>query len=63
MRKQLCCDTPSRRIRVGWVSFQPDGSISFGLNDRAYISPKFKTQSMIWNAYNRVGPRTLAGQG
>jgi hypothetical protein len=55
MRKQICCDTPTRRVRIGWLSFQPDGAISFGLNDRTYISPHFQAQSMIWNAYNRVG--------
>jgi hypothetical protein len=37
------------------LSFQPDGAISFGLNDRTYIAPKFKAESMVWNAYNRIG--------
>jgi len=54
MRKQICCDTPERRVRIAWVSFQPDGSISFGLNDRTYISPKFRARHFVWNAYNRV---------
>ena len=54
MRKQLCCQTPSRRVRLGWVSFQPDGSISFGLNDKTYISPKFKARHFVWNAFNRA---------
>jgi hypothetical protein len=54
MRKQLCCDTPTRRINLGWISFQPDDySISFGLNDRTFIASKFKAQHFVWNAYNR----------
>ena len=57
MRKQICCDTPSRLVKIGWLSFQPDGSISFGLNDRTFISPRFQVQHSIWNAYNRVGVR------
>jgi hypothetical protein len=37
MLKSICCDTPNRRVRVGWLSFQPrDGAISFGLSDKAY---------------------------
>jgi hypothetical protein len=55
VRQQLCCDTPARRIRLGWLSFQPDGAISFGLNDRTYISPKFKAQHFVWSAFNRIG--------
>ena len=54
MRKQIYCDTPNRRVRIAWVSFQPDGSISFGLNDRTYISPRFRARHFVWNAYNRV---------
>lgn len=55
MRLQICCDTPLRRIRLAWLSFQPDGSISFGLNDRSFIAPRFKVLYPIWNAYNRIG--------
>jgi hypothetical protein len=55
--KQISCQTPSRRINIGWVSFQEDGSISFGLNDRTYISPKFRARIGVWSAYNRVGIR------
>lgn len=54
MRKYLVCDAPGRRIAVAWLSFQPDNSISFGLNDRTYISPRFRDRISIWNAYNRV---------
>ena len=37
------------------MSLQPDQSISFGLSDKTFISPKFKIVSDVWNAYNRVG--------
>jgi hypothetical protein len=53
MRKQLCCETPSRIINLGWLSLQPDNSISFGLNDRTFIASKFKERRFVWNAYNR----------
>jgi hypothetical protein len=44
-----------RRIRIAWLSFQPDGSISFGLSDRTHISPRFRARNYLWNAYNRIG--------
>jgi hypothetical protein len=52
--KNLTCQTPSRFVRVAWVSFQPNNDISFGLNDKTYISPKFKNRQFGWSAYNRV---------
>jgi hypothetical protein len=55
MRFQIICDTPHRRIGLAWLSLQPDGSISFGLNDRSFVSPRFKERISVWNAYNRVG--------
>jgi len=58
MLKSLCCDTPNRRIRLGWLSFQPkNGDISFGLSDNTYVSPVFQSAIGIWNAYNRVRTR------
>jgi hypothetical protein len=39
---------------IGWVSLQPDGSISVGLADRAFISPRFHARQFLWSAYNRV---------
>src|SRR3972149_1021589 len=54
MRKYLVCDVADRRIAIAWLSFQPDNSISFGLNDRTYISPRFRDRIFIWNAYNRI---------
>lgn len=39
---------------IGWVSLQPDGSVSVGLSDRAFISPRFHARQFVWNAYNRV---------
>lgn len=54
MRKNLVCKTQSRETRVAWLSFQSDDSISFGLTDRSFVSPKFCGRFMLWNAYNRV---------
>lgn len=54
MLKSLCCDTPNRRVRLGWLSFQKNGDISFGLADSAYVAPRFNASIGIWNAYNRV---------
>jgi hypothetical protein len=53
MQKHLCCDTLTRRIRVGWISFQPKGDISVGLHDKAYIAPQIKAQHFVWSAYSR----------
>lgn len=39
---------------VGWLSLQPDGSISVGLTDRAFVSPTFRARNFVWNLYNRV---------
>lgn len=39
---------------VGWISLQPDGAISVGLNDRAFVSPTFRARNFVWNLYNRV---------
>lgn len=51
----LTCQTLTRFIRVAWISFQPNGDISFGLSDRTYISPAFRARNYLFNAYNRVG--------
>jgi hypothetical protein len=50
----IYCDAAGRRVRIGYISLQSDGSISFGLTDATYISPAFKVQHHIWNAYNRI---------
>jgi hypothetical protein len=39
---------------VGWISLQPDGSISVGLSDRTFVSPAFRARNFVWNLYNRV---------
>jgi hypothetical protein len=55
MLMSLCCDTPFRRVRLGWLSFQPkDGAVSFGLSDKTYVAPAFHASIALWNAYNRV---------
>jgi len=57
MEVLLCCQTYRRSAAIGWLSFQKDGSISFGLNDETFTSPKFLEHYSIWSAYNRVAVR------
>src|SRR5690349_11976900 len=45
---------PTATRSIAWVSLQPDGSISVGLTDRTYVSPRFRARQFVWNAYNRV---------
>ena len=54
MRKLIVAECQARMASVAWLSFQPDGSISFGLNDRAFYAPRLGAQIGIFNAYNRV---------
>lgn len=54
MRKIITTIHGDHQVGVGWVSFQPDGSISVGLKDRAYVSPKLRERQFLWNAYNRL---------
>jgi hypothetical protein len=54
MRKHIVAALSGRKFNVAWLSLQPDGSISFGLNDRTYISRRFHAHIGFWNAYNRV---------
>ena len=54
MRRHVTVSHAGRTVSVGWISFQPDGSISFGLKDRTYVSPRLHERQFIWNAYNRI---------
>jgi hypothetical protein len=54
MIKRLCCETPFRRISLGWLSFQPDGSISCGLSYNTFISPKLKGRHFSWNLFKEI---------
>lgn len=54
MRKLIKVSHGGRIVGAAWVSFQPDGSISFGLNDRTYVSPHLCVRKFLWNAYNRI---------
>jgi len=44
---------------IGWISLQSDNSVSVGLADRAFISPRFHARKFVWNAYNRVSLQYL----
>jgi hypothetical protein len=54
MLKHLTCQAPNRFIRLAWLSLPPNGDVSFGLNDKTYISPRFKGRNYVWSAFNRV---------
>jgi hypothetical protein len=54
VRKSIVSECKGRRPSIAWLSFQPDGSISFGLNDRAFYSPRLGASVGVFNAYNRV---------
>lgn len=36
------------------MSLQPDGSVSVGLADKAFVSPDFNAQNFVWSAFNRL---------
>jgi len=54
MRISIVAKYDGQDKNVAWVSLQPGGDISFGLNDNTFISPKFRARKFLWNAYNRV---------
>ena len=55
MHKQLQANHAGRLVNVGYVSFQEDTSISFGLTDRTFIAPRHRERRrFVWNAYNRI---------
>ncbi|OGW66681.1 MAG: hypothetical protein A3H49_00280 [Nitrospirae bacterium RIFCSPLOWO2_02_FULL_62_14] len=54
MEVLLAVDVRNELRRIGWISLQPNGSVSVGLNDRTFVSPDFKAKNFVWNAYNRV---------
>jgi hypothetical protein len=60
LRKNLNIEHGGRVVAVAWISFQPDGSISFGLRDRTFVLESARIRSNLWNAYNRVGIRYVA---
>ena len=47
-------DSQGAERSIAWISLQPDGAISVGLADRAFVSPRFHARQFVWNAYNRV---------
>ena len=54
LRKNITFNFAGQPKGIAWLSFQPKGSISCGLRDRTYISPRFRDRIGLWNAYNRV---------
>ncbi|MDM0022187.1 hypothetical protein [Variovorax saccharolyticus] len=43
-----------KSYRIGWISLQPNGDISGGLNDRAFVAREFTAQLFVWSVFNRV---------
>lgn len=54
MRKNINVGYGDYVVAVAWISFQSDGSISFGLRDRAFVLESARIRNNLWNAYNRV---------
>jgi hypothetical protein len=53
LRKNITFNFAGQPKGIAWLSFQPDGSISCGLRDRTYVSPRFQDRISLWNVYNR----------
>jgi hypothetical protein len=54
MNITLCATAGGKVLRIGWISLQPNGDISAGLNDRAFIARDFDATQFVWSAFNRV---------
>lgn len=54
MLKLLDVTHLGRKASVGYLSLQPDHSVSFGLRDKAYVSSRWRERRFLWNAYNRI---------
>jgi hypothetical protein len=54
MQINLCGKNPNRLVKVAWLSMQPDGSISFGLTEKTFVSPSFIGRMDVFNLYNQV---------
>jgi hypothetical protein len=54
MQIHLCVQCPAKRVKVAWISLQPDGSISFGLTDKAFVTPQSLGRFDVFNLYNQV---------
>lgn len=40
--------------RIGYISLQPRGDVTVGLNDRALIARDFTVKKFVWSAFNRI---------
>src|SRR5690348_10549406 len=54
MKKQIGCAFRGKTSNIGWLSFQPSGFISVGLNDPAFVAPRANWVAGLFNAYDRV---------
>jgi hypothetical protein len=54
MQISICGKSSTRLVKVAWLSMQPDGSISFGLTEKTFVSPTFIGRVDVFNLYNQV---------
>lgn len=50
----IAATTADSEHRIAWISESANDSLSIGLADRAFVSPRFHARHFLWNAYNRV---------
>ncbi len=52
--RHLCCRVPTRLVRVGYVSFMPNGDITVGLTDRKFYCKPILARQGVFSYYNPV---------
>lgn len=50
---KIVAEVKNEERAVGWISFQPDGSVSIGLSDKTFVTPQFNSRNFVWNVNNR----------
>lgn len=61
MQINICAEHQTKFCKVAWLSLQPDGSISFGLTEKTFVSPEFMGNYDVYNLYNQVLAEFLIG--
>jgi hypothetical protein len=54
MQINICARYQTKLCKVAWTSLQPDGSISFGLTEKTFVSPQFMGRIDVFSLYNQV---------
>lgn len=50
----LCAAAGGKVLRINWISLAPNGDISVGLSDRAFIARDFDAKQFVCSAFNRI---------